>query len=254
MFLGLARNRKNNSNKITGFISISSHITQNLLNHGIERMRIFEIPNGVNIIRFKPLDHESKLALYKKMAMRNVFTFIYLGGLTFNKRIIEVVKAVALLKTKTVIDFQLFIVGPDREEGRIDAVIQKIINDSNLENIVFRVEHSENPERYIQVSDVFVLVSKKEGLSNALLEAMSCGLPVIGTEVSGSLDLIKRDINGVFSTGTSEDIAKCMHWYLRNTNVISEFGTASRKIIEDNYSHEAVLMQHIRLFSKYEKI
>jgi hypothetical protein len=47
--LGIAKNREHNANKVTGYFSISNHITLNLLRHGIEPNRIFEIPNGVDI-------------------------------------------------------------------------------------------------------------------------------------------------------------------------------------------------------------
>lgn len=250
--LGLAKNRIKHANRIRGYIAISNMIKSNLLKYNIDENLVFEIPNGVNIERFKPIDLYEKVALRERLNIKNKFTFMYVGGLTFNKRIIEIVKAIILLKEEGVNDFQFIMVGPDRNKGLVDIELEKLIKEGNLEDIVIRIGQTETPELYLQSSDVFTLVSKSEGMSNALLEAMACGLPALVTDISGSQDLVIDMKNGVYTTGHVGDIASKLKWFLNNAQHLTMFGELSRKIIVTSYSDEYVFKKHIELFKTVE--
>lgn len=252
--LGLAKKRANRANDITGYIAISSLIKKNLLQFNIDVSRIFEIPNGVNTERFKAVDSKEKIDLRRVLGIKDKFTFMYVGGLTFNKRVIEVVKAVALLKQKGIVDFQFVMVGPDREHGLVEPEIERLIEENSLQEYIVRFGQTSTPEQYLQASDVFTLVSESEGMSNALLEAMSCGLPALVTDISGSQDLVTNNENGKFTTGSVEDIASKLEWFLNNKNALESFGAKSRDIIERSYSDEYVLGEHVRMFKGIEDI
>lgn len=247
-FLGIAKRRKLKANQITGYISISSSIETNLISHGVKKELINNIPNGVDIDRFVNIDNSAQKLLREKLGVKNIFTFIYLGGLTFNKRIIEIIEAVNLLKNSGQNLFQLLIVGPDRSDGNVEKEINTLINNYNLRDLISRFEKVDNPETFLQASDVFMLVSRKEGLSNSLLEAMSCGLGTIVTDVSGSKDLIVDNLNGFFTDGTPTDIAQKMNLCILDPQKVIKFGINNREKIIKNYSSEMILGKHIRLF------
>lgn len=252
IILGIATKRKHNANKLTGFISISNHITMNLLKHGIKPNRIFEIPNGVDISRFYPLGSEEKVQMRDTLDLKNILTFIYVGGLTYNKRVIEIVKAFAELKMQGIKDFQFLIVGPDRSNGWVEKEIYCFIKDNKLESDVIHVNHTLTPEKYLQSADVFLLVSETEGLSNALLEAMSCGLATIVTPISGSVDLVENNINGFFCDGSSNDIKDKIHNYMMHEHLVGLFGNRNRLKIETDYSDTVIFNKHMELFRHYE--
>jgi glycosyltransferase involved in cell wall biosynthesis len=249
-FLGIAKRRKENANKITGYISISSSIEANLLKNGIKEEIIHSIPNGVDINRFKPINRENKIALRSNLFVNNIFTFIYLGGLTHNKRIIEIVTAVGILKSKGYNNFQLLIVGPDRSGGVVENEINSIIQENKLNEQIIRFDKVEQPELFFQVADVFMLVSKKEGLSNSLLEAMATALGTIVTNISGSTDLVKNNVNGFYTNGIPVDIADKMLKCMNEVNTIGNFGKRNREKIVNEYSNETLLKKHIQLFKR----
>lgn len=250
--LGIAAFRKKVSNKLSGYIAISSFIKKNLKEYGIAEEKIFTIPNGVDINRFTPLTLKLKHNKRLKLNIPNKFSFIYVGGLTHNKRILNMVGAVNLLKNQGYNNFQLLIVGPDRSDGVIENLLSDSIKKHGLDEYILRVPFTTKPEDYYQASDVYLLISKMEGMANSLLEAMSCGLPAIVTKISGSEDLVNQYDNGLFSNGEPDNVANCMQSFLDNNLDIENMSLRARKKIIESFSNSAVLKENLRLF-KHEK-
>jgi L-malate glycosyltransferase len=140
------------------------------------------IRNGIDTIEFNP-------GPGKKAAGRSV---ICVSRLIERKGIDMLIKAMPLVK-KEIDDVRLSLVG----EGNLEAELRALAGRLDMGPMVDwagYVEHSRLPALYRQ-ADLFVLPSHNEGMSNALLEAMACGLPVIVSRTGGVRELI--DDNGV---------------------------------------------------------
>lgn len=246
---GFKRLREKNANKITGYISISSTITQNLINSGIDKDRIYYIPNGVDTERFYPVDETEKKAIRMELGIEDKFTCCYIGGLTRNKRVIETVKAIHELRNQGV-DIQFLIVGPDRSGGIIEKEIDDYISMYQLHDVCIRVNHTDKPELYFRVSDLFILNSKSEGLSNSLLEAMSSGLPCVAYPASGTVDLIEDGVNGYLTDGQSEQITERIRTLYNNKEMCNLFSRKARSTIEKGFSVDYVINEHVKSFKK----
>ena len=84
--------------------------------------------------------------------------------------------------------------------------------------------------------DVFVHPSLRDGMPNALLEAMACERPVIATPVGGMLDVIKDGENGIFVPVSDGDVlATAINEVLHDAELRSRLGTAARKSIIDSF-------------------
>src|SRR5690606_7388601 len=183
--LGISQARRKNSVKLSGYLAVSSAIFKNLSATGIPESKIYRIPNGVDVQRFYPLENQTmKEALRLKLGLRDLFTVCYLGGLTENKRVLEIVISIHEL-LKIGCKMQLLVVGPDRSGGHVEKLISNYVNANKLSNNIVRVDHTTKPQVYLQCSDLYILNSVQEGMPNSLLEAMACGLPSISTRVSG---------------------------------------------------------------------
>jgi len=108
-----------------------------------------------------------------------------------------------------------------------------------------------------------VLPSRTEGLSNALLEAMSHGLPCIATRVGGNEELLESRQEpispGAFAIGkggllvNSEDVeglAQAILFLVRNQELREEIGRRAQAYVEENYSIERVADRYIALYQK----
>lgn len=248
-FTGFSKYRKERANTLSGYISISTDITKDLLKCGISKEKIHYIPNGVNTSRFTPPSAKEKENIRKLLSLPNTFTCCYIGGLTRNKNVIESVKAIHKLKAEGY-TIQLIIVGPDRSSGVIENELIEYINKNSLASCCHRFPHTETPELYYKASDIFILNSKSEGLSNSLLEAMSTGLPCIAHPASGTVDLIEEGINGYLTNGQKDQIS-CRIKELHNDKAkYDELSQNARQKILSAYSTEFVLQKHLELFSK----
>jgi glycosyltransferase involved in cell wall biosynthesis len=155
-------------------------IRQNLLLAGVPESRITTIPNGIEITDMPHKGHQWSNKV------------IFIGNLTQQPaKGIDIL----LLAWKDVVkkfnNASLEIVG----NGDVEAY-QKFAADNNIMNVVFSGKQPNTKARLLG-SDIFVLPSRREGMSNALMEAMVCALPVVATDVSGSQDLIENNVSGL---------------------------------------------------------
>src|SRR5207302_207489 len=88
---------------------------------------------------------------------------------------------------------RLIIVG----DGPIRHQLKYIANALGVDDSIEFVGQQNNIVAQLQRGSIFVLPSRWEGMPNAVLEAMACGLPCVATRVSGSEDIITHGVNGL---------------------------------------------------------
>ncbi len=133
--------------------------------------------------------------------------------------------------------------GPDKE-----IMENELSQNDNLKDHFFFVGKQEDVVPYICASDVCALPSKREAFGLVLIEAMSCGIPAVGSRVGGIPEIISHGYNGyLFEEGDANE----MHFYLRkilDSPVINEdFGRNSSDYVEKNFSLD-------RIVDEYEKV
>ncbi|MBF0474075.1 MAG: glycosyltransferase family 4 protein [Nitrospirae bacterium] len=86
--------------------------------------------------------------------------------------------------------------------------------------------------------DAYLCASTSEGFSLSVLEAASCGLPVISTKVGGSEELIKDGVNGFLVDRTVDAMVEKLVLLKNNEDMVIEMGRRSREIVMESYSWE----------------
>lgn len=214
-------------NNINAFAIISREIDAELSSIGVpEEQRVF-LPNGVDTARFQPALNEEKKLLREQMNLPNEYVVVYSGRLQPEKRVDQLILAWKQLQTQE-IDALLIIVGTGPEESRLHRLAgDKVRFIGAVEDVV----------PYLKASDVYVLPSSTEGLSNSLLEAMACGLPVIATNVGGAQDLIVNGTRGLLiSPDSSIEIYDALLRMLKDQSLRSRCGKGAREYVVRNYS------------------
>jgi len=115
-----------------------------------------------------------------------------LGRLEKEKNISFLLKAFSALRKKE--KAKLLIIGDGTEKRNLERLSQEL----NIEEDVLFVGFQSNPYKFIKMSDIFVHACLFEGFANAIIEAMSCGVPVIAIDCPyGPRDIIKNGENGL---------------------------------------------------------
>ncbi len=245
--LGLWQYRLRNANRITGYIAISSAIRRSLIDAGVDKQRIYEIPNGVDTKRYRPVEEVEKSNLRRTLGLPDKFTVLFCGSFSRRKNPFSVVEAFEKFKKRK--DVQLVLVGPDRDGGEQRTRINKFISRNGLHNVKL-FEMVDDPLPWYQASDLFILPSSDEGLSNSLLEAQACGLPALVTKISGSEDLIEEGRNGMFIRSDLESISAAIENYLKNRREFEKQRSGARRLIAEHYSSRNILRRHLKLFEE----
>ena len=97
---------------------------------------------------------------------------------------------------------------------------------------------------HFQGADLFVLPSRSEGFSNAIIEAMAMGLPVVATDVGGNAEAVKRGVSGlIVPPEDAPALANAMLQLLRDPEQARSMGGAGREIVSERFTVEAMMMQ-----------
>ncbi len=165
---------------IDRFIVISQEIDRELSEIGVPAERRVFIPNGVDLDRFAPLLAGPKQELRASLGLPPGILVLYAGRLTPEKNVASLLKIWPEVQ-HCIPSAQLLIAGSGEEE----AALRRAAGDG-----VHFLGYQDDIAPILKASDLFVLPSSTEGLSNALLEAMAAGLPVVATAVGGAPDLL----------------------------------------------------------------
>jgi glycosyltransferase involved in cell wall biosynthesis len=187
------------------------------------------------------------------------FTLINVAGLIDIKNHRLLIDAFKLAQEK-INELKLIIIGDGYLKNELNTYIQKL----NLNNSISLLGYLNRAEilKHLQTSHCFVLSSKTETFGVALVEAMSCGLPVISTISSGPKSIIKHNYLGMLCEHDAEQLSeKIFELYINykhfDSNKIRQFAIenfsklAVSKLIENTYKQ--VLEQHYGRTSKNEK-
>jgi glycosyltransferase involved in cell wall biosynthesis len=167
-----------------GIIVNAERIRETLLDHlRIRPAKVRTIRNGVAVRRPRP---EPPARVGAQFRITSV------GSLIRRKGHRELIQAVALLPAGARAAVQLEILGAGREEARLRALIRRL----GLERQVWLRGHQLDPTPYVAASQLFVLLSSNEGISNALLEAMALSIPVLTTRAGGHTEFLRDGYNG----------------------------------------------------------
>jgi glycosyltransferase involved in cell wall biosynthesis len=177
--------------------------------------------------RFRPLPSAKKQAWRAALGLPTGPLIIYTGRLETEKRIDQLIgiwPAVRACHPEAV----LLILGTGAEESRLKQMAGA--------GILF-LGHVENVAGYLQASDIFVLPSATEGLSNALLEALAAGLPVIATAVGGAPEAVAHLQHGwLIPPDTPAALQEAVLALLNNAACRDSLGYRGRQRAVEHYA------------------
>jgi glycosyltransferase involved in cell wall biosynthesis len=154
---------------------------------------------------------------------------------------------------------KLIIVG----DGPLASELRGLCESLGLAGSVEFMGLTYNVEKYLERADLFVLPSRTEGLSNALLEAMANGIPCVATKVGGNDELLegedKEILQGGYVVGKNgllvnpedpEGLSKAVLYLVWAGKEKEEIARRGRRYIQENYSIDRVADKYIALYQR----
>jgi glycosyltransferase involved in cell wall biosynthesis len=214
----------------TTFIATTKSIETDLMEYGVREQQIRVIPNG---LVFKPIQPSSNENRHKR--------FLFLGRLSQDKNVLNLIRSALLINDE---DFRLDIFG----RGDLEDEVRRLLSSSN--KVIYR-GFVEDPSALLSSYGYLVLPSSAEGLSNAMLEAMTAGVVPVATRVSGCVDHIVPGVTGYFMDGVDEisikqAVTSCLNVTSQHWQTMSENVTAYSR---SRFSIESVTDEYLNLYS-----
>lgn len=220
-------------NSVTEANNIISHFP-NLKN------KIIPIPNFIKTEVFCPSSN-------KHVSKDYHINLLCVGRFDENKNAIPLIEAVSVLVNKGY-KLRLKWIGNMRDEEYVNKVRKKI-TDLHLEKIVTLQNQTVNVISEYQDADVFCFPSLLEGYPNVIIEAMSCGLPIVCSNVCEMPLIVKEGVNGfLFNPHDICSIVSAISKVIEMTpQQREEIGRANRDYVIKNNSPEVFVQNYIKL-------
>ena len=209
------------------FASVSSAGVRQLIEQlGVPGERIRLLANGVRVEDFERPNPADRRAIRTSLGIdADAFVLGTLGSLTPVKRYDLVIDAAARLADRLP-DLRVLMVGDGRLRGDLE---QRARHTGVVDGrVCFAGERVDVP-RMLAAMDVYVCSSDSEGMSNALLEAMAAGLPIVATDVGDNAQIVRDGVGGrVVPRGSADAIAEAVAFLAENYDARRKLGLGAR--------------------------
>jgi glycosyltransferase involved in cell wall biosynthesis len=249
MYLGL-RNRI--LRFADGYVAISADIKRELQYYGAAAShKIYPIPNSVNADLFCPVNEQEKKALRCRLNLPDGDPLAAFSGRLVSYKglplLLNVWKELIRKHPRAV----LLLVGPGSMDiYNCERELKDFSERYNLAGQVIFTGEVRNVHEYLKASDLFVFPTMKEAFGISLIEAMSCGLPVVTTPVGGLKDIVQHCANGlVVEPGDERRLFQALDRLMSDPELRDQLGKAGRQTVLERYSTEIVTGQYIEVFN-----
>ncbi|OQX87042.1 MAG: hypothetical protein B6D55_04500 [Candidatus Omnitrophica bacterium 4484_70.2] len=228
-------------------IYLNEKMKEELIRNGVQENKLLKISNGIDTEKFRIVSEEEKMKFKKHLGLKEKLpVFIYSGTLQKKKNLNTLIKVADILKNEGK-KFKLLIVG----DGPERKVLEKEVEERNLEDFISFIGKQEKIEKYLFASDIFILPSFVEGLSNALLEAGSCGLGCVVSDIPGNREVVENGVNGfLVSPSDVNCFTQRIKMLIENKELRDEFGYKIRKKIEEKFSLRKIVYSYIATYEE----
>jgi glycosyltransferase involved in cell wall biosynthesis len=217
------------------FVAMTDCIYRNFVSAGVPGNKIVKIPNGIEIEKD-----------YKQQYGTNS-TVLFVGNLYQQpaKGIDILLKAWTKI-IASVPHARLLVAGDGDIAAYVDYVNKLGIGDS-----VKFLGKNNSVKQLMFDADVFVLPSRREGMPNALMEAMMRSMPCVATDISGCQDLIEHNKSGILvPVGEAQPLAEAIVLLLTDPQLAANLGNAARQRVESFCDINNVAQKYLDVYSK----
>lgn len=238
----------------SAYVSKSAPLTQAFAESGLPRAKLWEIPYAVDMRLYHPPSAEEKDALRGRLGLPPSETIIlFVGGLSPRKGVQELLRAFRQVLHRCPRS-RLVLAGPgDKYDPGYVKSLHRYVEEAELEDkVAFVTRLVPNVDEFMRAADIFVLPSSREGLPISVLEAMSCGLAVVASDIPEiSSSQIRDGLEGILVPAGHEDgLADALGRLIEDAAARDRLGQAARRRVKDEFSIDVVDRRYGSLYAR----
>lgn len=162
---------------------------------------------GIDLTRFQP-DRGGRAAKRTELGLgAEDFVLLSVGELIPRKNHEVVLRALALLRQQGEADGVRYLICG---QGDCAEKLKRLTEELGISDCVSFLGYRNDIQAICGCSDLFLFMSRQEGLPVALMEAMACGLPAICSNIRGNVDLVEDGISGAVVQSTPAEVAEAI--------------------------------------------
>ena len=222
--------------RLSACIATSARAREEIVELGLDAARVHLIPNGLDIRAFEPVSAKARSEARRELGLGD-------GPL-----------AITVCRMRPEKNLSLLLEAWQRVQSRLPAARLAIVGDGDgmagLKSLAKNLDlgpglllpgASSDPRAWYAAADLYLLSSTNEGLSNSLMEALSCGLPMVSTRVSGSEDVVAAaDIGLLVPLDDAPALADAATEMLGAPERLEACGVRARAYAEAHFSMSSV--------------
>ena len=210
-----------------------------------ETKEIFKLDKPIKVIhnffddtRFQP-DIEQSCCKRKNFASDDEFIIAHISNFRPVKRTIDVIEIFEMISAK--LPARLLLIG----EGPETILARRQVNKKGLGDRVTFMGNQSRVEAILPFCDLFLLPSEEESFGLAALEALACGVPVIGTLKTGLVEVIEPNVNGfLFPIGHTTEMAEAGIDLLMDKNKLQIFKGNAYTLAKERFNKDKIVKQY----------
>jgi glycosyltransferase involved in cell wall biosynthesis len=228
-------------------IVLDDAMRQEVITAGFDPHHVRLMSNGIDVTALNTSDLKSTLV--SQTAAEDRIVAIFVGRLTKQKSLTTLLRAVSIA-VQSCPSLHLVLLGDGPERSNLEAEAAAL---AITRHITFAGYHTE-VGAYLRSAHMFVLPSVSEGVSNALLEAMSFGLPCLASAVGGNSEVLGHGKYGVLLPPNDVKAwARALEEMAAASSLRLEMGELARQRIAENYDFRVIGMKYEELYKELLK-
>jgi glycosyltransferase involved in cell wall biosynthesis len=216
---------------------------------GVDRVRL--IPNGVDTDKNHPLPLADRRRLRAALGLPGGPIVTYVGIINARKNVDGILR-VWETAVRRGADGHLLLVGPIPEGSHAEPFyrdLRRFISEHGLADRVSFTGYTPDVTSYLQASDVLFFPSRQEGMPNAVLEAMACGLPCLTTESAGAETIVSHGVNGFAAAIDDENaMVRFVLELVSSEPLRARMGAAARQTAVSRFSLDTIARRYVDLY------
>ncbi len=211
------------------------------------------IRNGIDLTRFAKGNELAKRTLLASLSVPgSPLVFGSVGRLSAVKDQVNMLRAFhefvhhVLRVTGATGSAAILVIAGDGEEF---GALERERDLLGLDEYVFLLGQRDDIPQLLAGFDAFVLSSRSEGYSLALVEAAAAGLPIVATDVGGNAEIVQHEVSGLLvPPGSPDAMAAAMRRLFENAEERLQMGSAGRRWARENGSLDSMYERYMRLY------